>query len=322
MDIITTDHLTKYYGKSRGIIDLSLTVRKGEFFGFIGPNGAGKSTTIRILLGLIHASSGKASIFGTNTSSDRRQILENIGYIPSEAMFYHNTTVAELLRLSANLRRKDCSAESLRLCERLQLDPNQKTDSLSLGNRKKVSIVCALQHCPDLYIFDEPTSGLDPLIQKEFFDLLRERNAQGATIFLSSHILSEVQKYCCRAAVIREGQIAACGDIAQLSQTNAKRITLTGADEQQIRRLLEEIRRTDTNTQPPASTLTNPNSEPDADPYGKRTDIRDFRTADNTVTFLFQGNIKELMDRLAHISYTDITVTEPDLNEIFMHFYE
>ena len=322
MDIITTDHLTKYYGKSRGIIDLSLTVRKGEFFGFIGPNGAGKSTTIRILLGLIHASSGKASIFGTNTSSDRRQILEKIGYIPSEAMFYHNTTVAELLRLSANLRRKDCSAESLRLCERLQLDPNQKTDSLSLGNRKKVSIVCALQHCPDLYIFDEPTSGLDPLIQKEFFDLLRERNAQGATIFLSSHILSEVQKYCCRAAVIREGQIAACGDIAQLSQTNAKRITLTGADEQQIRRLLEEIRRTDTNTQPPASTLTNPNSEPDAEPYGKRTDIRDFRTADNTVTFLFQGNIKELMDRLANISYTDITVTEPDLNEIFMHFYE
>lgn len=322
MDIITTDHLTKYYGKSRGIIDLSLTVRKGEFFGFIGPNGAGKSTTIRILLGLIHASSGKASIFGTNTSSDRRQILENIGYIPSEAMFYHNTTVAELLRLSANLRRKDCSAEALRLCERLQLDPNQKTDSLSLGNRKKVSIVCALQHCPDLYIFDEPTSGLDPLIQKEFFDLLRERNAQGATIFLSSHILSEVQKYCCRAAVIREGQIAACGDIAQLSQTNAKRITLTGADEQQIRRLLEEIRHTDTNTQPPASTLTNPNSEPDADPYGKRTDIRDFRTADNTVTFLFQGNIKELMDRLANISYTDITVTEPDLNEIFMHFYE
>ncbi len=322
MDIITTDHLTKYYGKSRGIIDLSLTVRKGEFFGFIGPNGAGKSTTIRILLGLIHASSGKASIFGTNTSSDRRQILENIGYIPSEAMFYHNTTVAELLRLSANLRRKDCSAEALRLCERLQLDPNQKTDSLSLGNRKKVSIVCALQHCPDLYIFDEPTSGLDPLIQKEFFDLLRERNAQGATIFLSSHILSEVQKYCCRAAVIREGQIAACGDIAQLSQTNAKRISLTGADEQQIRRLLEEIRRTDTNTQSPASTLTNPNSEPDAEPYGKRTDIRDFRTADNTVTFLFQGNIKELMDRLAHISYTDITVTEPDLNEIFMHFYE
>ena len=219
MDIITTAHLTKYYGKSRGIIDLSLNVRKGEFFGFIGPNGAGKSTTIRILLGLIHASSGSASVLGMDISARRRKILENIGYIPSEAMFYHSTTVAELLRLSANLRRKDCSEEARRLCERLQLDPAQKTDSLSLGSRKKVSIACALQHRPDLYIFDEPTSGLDPLIQKEFFDLLRERNAQGATIFLSSHILSEVQKYCSRAAVIREGQIAACGDIAQLSQT-------------------------------------------------------------------------------------------------------
>lgn len=235
-------------------------------------------------------------------------------------MFYHNTTVAELLRLSANLRRKDCSAESLRLCERLQLDPAQKTDSLSLGSRKKVSIACALQHRPDLYIFDEPTSGLDPLIQKEFFDLLRERNAQGATIFLSSHILSEVQKYCSRAAVIREGQIAACGDIAQLSQTNAKRITLTGADEQQLRRLLEEICRADIQLSASASAASN--SEPDAGPHRKGADIRDFRTADSTVTFLFQGNVKELMDRLTQISYTDITVTEPDLNEIFMHFYE
>lgn len=320
MDIITTAHLTKYYGKSRGIIDLSLNVRKGEFFGFIGPNGAGKSTTIRILLGLIHASSGSASVLGMDISARRRKILENIGYIPSEAMFYHSTTVAELLRLSANLRRKDCSEEARRLCERLQLDPNQKTDSLSLGSRKKVSIVCALQHRPDLYIFDEPTSGLDPLIQKEFFDLLRERNAQGATIFLSSHILSEVQKYCSRAAVIREGQIAACGDIAQLSQTNAKRITLTGADEQQLRRLLEEICRADIQLSASASAASN--SEPDTGPHRKGADIRDFRTADSTATFLFQGNVKELMDRLTQISYTDITVTEPDLSEIFMHFYE
>lgn len=320
MDIITTAHLTKYYGKSRGIIGLSLNVRKGEFFGFIGPNGAGKSTTIRILLGLIHASSGSASVLGMDISARRRKILENIGYIPSEAMFYHSTTVAELLRLSANLRRKDCSEEARRLCERLQLDPAQKTDSLSLGSRKKVSIACALQHRPDLYIFDEPTSGLDPLIQKEFFDLLRERNAQGATIFLSSHILSEVQKYCSRAAVIREGQIAACGDIAQLSQTNAKRITLAGVDEQQLRRLLEEICRAD--IQLSASAPAASNSEPDAGPHRKGADIRDFRTADSTATFLFQGNVKELMDRLTQISYADITVTEPDLNEIFMHFYE
>lgn len=136
MDIIKTDHLTKYYGKSRGIIDLSLTVREGEFFGFIGPNGAGKSTTIRILLGLIRSDSGRASVFGTDISNSRK-ILENIGYIPSEAMFYHNTTVAEILRLSARLRRKDCTKQAQTLCERLQLDMRQRTDRLSLGNRKK-----------------------------------------------------------------------------------------------------------------------------------------------------------------------------------------
>ena len=156
MDIIKTNRLTKYYGKSRGITDLSLTVGEGEFFGFIGPNGAGKSTTIRILLGLIRADSGSASVFGMDTACDRRNILENIGYIPSEAMFYHNTTVAEILRLSARLRQKDCTAQAQDLCERLQLDPRQKTDSLSLGNRKKVAIVCALQHSPALCVFDEP----------------------------------------------------------------------------------------------------------------------------------------------------------------------
>lgn len=303
MDIIKTDHLTKYYGKSRGIINLSLTVREGEFFGFIGPNGAGKSTTIRILLGLIRSDSGRASVFGTDIS-DSRKILENIGYIPSEAMFYHNTTVAEILRLSARLRRKDCTKQAQTLCERLQLDMRQRTDRLSLGNRKKVSIVCALQHSPELCIFDEPTSGLDPLIQKEFFEILKERNAQGTTIFLSSHILSEVQKYCSRAAVIREGQIAACGDITELSGTNARRVTLTDADPMAVQRLLDE--------------MTEPNKILDT----KHSNIRDFHTTDNSVSFLFQGNIKELMDRLTQISYTDISVTEPDLSEIFMHFYE
>ena len=303
MDIIKTDHLTKYYGKSRGIINLSLTVREGEFFGFIGPNGAGKSTTIRILLGLIRSDSGRASVFGTDISNSRK-ILENIGYIPSEAMFYHNTTVAEILRLSARLRRKDCTKQAQTLCERLQLDMRQRTDRLSLWNRKKVSIVCALQHSPKLCIFDEPTSGLDPLIQKEFFEILKERNVQGTTIFLSSHILSEVQKYCSRAAVIREGQIAACGDITELSGTNARRVTLTDADTMAVQLLLDE--------------MTETNKILDT----KHSNIRDFHTTDNSVSFLFQGNIKELMDRLTQISYTDISVTEPDLSEIFMHFYE
>lgn len=293
MDIITMEHLTKSYGRNRGIIDLSLTVSEGEFFGFIGPNGAGKSTTIRTLLGLIHATSGSASVLGIDASKNRRKIQENIGYIPSEAMFYSGTTVSEILRLSAQLRRKDCNEESRKLCQRLQLDPSKKTDELSLGNRKKVAIVCALQHCPQLYIFDEPTSGLDPLIQKEFFDILKERQNQGASIFLSSHVLSEVQKYCTRAAVIREGRLIACGDISELARSNAKRITLAGSGSA-WQSLIDLF----------------------------TADIRDFRNEGESVSFLYQGDMKKLMRALNPIPFSDITITEPDLNEIFMHFYE
>lgn len=311
MDIITTEHLTKSYGKKRGIIDLNLAVKEGEFYGFIGPNGAGKSTTIRTLLGLMRPTSGSASIMNMDVLKNRQETLRNIGYIPSEAMFYSGVTVSEILNLSAKLRRQDCREESRRLCERLQLDPGQKTDELSLGNRKKVSIVCALQHCPKLYIFDEPTSGLDPLIQKEFFEILKERQAKGATIFFSSHILSEVQKYCSRAAVIREGKMIACGDIAELTRTNARRITLTLAED--CASLLHLLRG------PVGQTDGHQNSEPEK--YNLKG-IRDLKGEGNTVSFLYQGDMKELIHFLTQISLTDITITEPDLNEIFMHFYE
>ena len=182
---------------------------------------------------------------------------------------------------------------------------------LSLGNRKKVSIVCALQHRPRLYIFDEPTSGLDPLIQKEFFEILRERRTSGATIFLSSHILSEVQRYCSRAAVIREGRLIACGDISELARTNARRIALTIAeDSASLLRLLRG---------PVGQTDGHQNSGPEK--YSLKG-IRDLKGEGNTVSFLYQGDMKELIQFLTQISLTDITITEPDLNEIFMHFYE
>lgn len=293
MDIITTEHLTKSYGKNRGIIDLSFSVGEGEFFGFIGPNGAGKSTTIRTLLGLIRPTSGKASVFGTDVSDGSKKILENIGYIPSEAMFYSGITVSDILCLSARLRKKDCMNECRNLCERLQLDPTKKTEELSLGNRKKLSIVCALQHNPKLCIFDEPTSGLDPLIQKEFFDILQEHRSMGTTIFLSSHVLSEVQTYCNRAAVIREGKLVAYGDMTELARTNAKRISITGCHVTEAHLL-------------------------DLFPG----DIRDFMKKEDAVSFLYQGNIRGLLQTLVAIPFTDITVTEPDLNEIFMHFYK
>ena len=169
MKAIKTENLTKYYGKSRGIIDVSLSIDEGDFFGFIGPNGAGKSTFIRTALGLIAPTSGKIEILGKDLSTDRMSVLQNVGYMPSEAKFWGGMRVSELLTMSEKLRGIDCSAERRLLCDRLELDTSRKIDELSLGNRKKVGIVAALQHKPALSILDEPTSGLDPLMQKEFY---------------------------------------------------------------------------------------------------------------------------------------------------------
>ena len=181
MEAIKTENLTKYYGKSRGVLELNLSVEQGEVFGFIGPNGAGKSTTIRTLLGLVSPTKGSAQIFGMDTVKNKEAVLQKVGYLPSEAIFYPGMKVKDILKLSADLRKKNCAAESKSLCERLQLDRNRKVDELSFGNRKKVAIICALQHRPELLILDEPTGGLDPLMQREFFEIIRERNRQGTT---------------------------------------------------------------------------------------------------------------------------------------------
>ena len=287
MEIIQTTKLTKYYGKARGIIDLDLTVEQGEFFGFIGPNGAGKTTIIRTLLGLIAPTSGSAMIFGKDVTKEKVSILQNIGYIPSEALFYPGMKVKDVLQLSADLRKADCAAESKRLCERLQLDTSRKIDALSFGNRKKVAIVCALQHRPALLVLDEPTSGLDPLMQKEFFDILRQRNREGATILLSSHVLSEIQRNCTRAAIIRDGRIIACNSVDVLSNTSAKRITVHGAVD-----------------------LT------------RLSGIRDRKDAEDSVSFLYNGDMNSLLGALSAGQVNDLTVTEPDLEEVFLHYYE
>ena len=287
MDIIKTARLTKSYGKARGIVDLDMTVAQGEFFGFIGPNGAGKSTTIRTLLGLIAPTSGSAEIFGKNITTQKESILQNIGYLPSEAIFYRGMKVKDILRLSADLRKKDCTEEAKTLCERLQLDTSRKVDDLSFGNRKKVAIVCALQSNPDLLILDEPTGGLDPLMQKEFFEILKERNTNGTTIFLSSHVLSEVQRNCTRAAIIRDGKIIACDSVEVLAKTSTKRVTVHGAVE------LDRL-------------------------YG----IRDIKSTQDSVSFLYSGNMNSLLEALSSGQVNDLTVTEPDLEEVFLHYYE
>ena len=205
MKAINTEQLTKFYGKNRGITDVNLSVEEGDFFGFIGPNGAGKSTTIRTLLGLIAPTRGSGQVLGKDIVKSRIEILSQVGYLPSEAVFYNGMRVRDILTYSAKLYKTDCKDEAKKLCERLELDTSRRVDELSLGNRKKVGIVCALQHKPKLYILDEPTSGLDPLMQKEFYELLTERNKEGATVFLSSHVLSEIGRYCKHAAIIRDG---------------------------------------------------------------------------------------------------------------------
>lgn len=227
MKAIEIKRLTKYYGKVRGIQELMLDVEEGDFFGFIGPNGAGKSTTIRSLLGLITPTEGEAKVLGIPCARSRTQILQNVGYMPSEAFFYEHMRVKEVIRLAAQLHGKDCKKEAEQLCLRLKLDVDKRLDELSLGNRKKVSIVCALQHKPRLYILDEPTSGLDPLIQQEFFSLLKERNRQGATVFLSSHVLGEIQKHCRHAAIIKEGRLIRQGSVEELAHSSVKKVTVT-----------------------------------------------------------------------------------------------
>lgn len=287
MEAIKTINLTKYYGKSRGIVDLNLSVKKGECFGFIGPNGAGKSTTIRTLLGLISPTSGSAQIFGKDITKEKESILQNIGYLPSEAVFYSGMKVKDVLRLSADMRKMDCAEEAGKLCDRLQLNTSRKVDELSFGNRKKVAIVCALQSIPELLILDEPTGGLDPLMQREFFDIIRERNRDGATIFMSSHVLSEIQRNCTRAAIIREGKIIACDSVDALAKTNAKRVTVQGSV------ALDGL-----------------------------DGIRDIMDMDGSVSFLYSGDMNILLERLSTGHITDLTVSEPDLEEIFMHYYE
>lgn len=206
-NVIEISHLTKSYGKNRGVIDVSLNVKEGDIFGFLGPNGAGKSTTIRSMLGFLKINSGNIKILGMDSVKDHEEILKNVGYMPSEAWFYDSMKVADVIKYAADVRGLNCSEEAGKLCERLKVDTQKKIKQLSLGNRKKVSIVCAMQHRPRLFIFDEPTGGLDPLMQKKFFELINEYVAQGATCLLSTHVLSEVDKYCKNAAIMREGRL-------------------------------------------------------------------------------------------------------------------
>jgi ABC-2 type transport system ATP-binding protein len=206
--IIQIEKLTKSYGEHRGIIDVELDVEQGEVFGFLGPNGAGKTTTIRVLLDLIRPTSGRALVFGIDSSIDPVAIHRRVGYLPGEFTLYDRLTGGQTLTYFANLRGGVDPAYQASLIERFDLDPSRKFKEYSKGNKQKVGLVIALQHRPELLILDEPTSGLDPLVQQTFFEFLRDVVAGGSTVFLSSHILSEAEKTCDRVAIIRDGRLA------------------------------------------------------------------------------------------------------------------
>ncbi len=218
--------LTKFYGKHRGVADINLEVRWGDIFGFLGPNGAGKSTTIRSMLGLLRFQKGEIRLLGMNAAKQRKEALRRIGYMPSEAMFYPGMKVKDVIAFAAKARKMDCSREAERISSLLEVDGEKKIEELSLGNRKKVSIVCAMQHKPEILILDEPTSGLDPLMQEAFFKLLLEYNSWGTTCFLSSHVLSEVKSYCRNAAIVKEGALIRVDTVENLSKSNVRHIKL------------------------------------------------------------------------------------------------
>ncbi len=286
MKAIKTEALTKFYGQNRGIVGLNLEVEQGDFYGFIGPNGAGKSTAIRLFLGLINATEGTAAVLGKDIAKSHEEILSRVGYLPSEAIFYKGMKVSEILSFSAKMRKKDCTSEAKILCERLELDTSKRVEQLSFGNRKKLGIICAIQHNPELYILDEPTSGLDPLMQKEFYTILKEKNEQGATVFLSSHVLSEVQKYCKNAGIIRQGRLLTSGSVSSLGHTGVKRVFLRGAVS------VPEI-----------------------------PEIKNLKTEGDMMSFLYSGNVNELLVKLSTVKIADLNITDPELDEVFMHYY-
>lgn len=291
MNVIEINQLTKFYGKHRGIENVTFSVEEGEIFGFIGPNGAGKSTTIRALLSLIHPTSGSATIFGKDCIKYGSEIRRDIGYLPSEVFYYEHMKVLEVLKYSASFYENVDYSRIQRLAEIMDLDLNKRIDDLSYGNKKKVGIIQGLLHEPKLIILDEPTGGLDPLMQQKFFDLIKTENKKGATVLFSSHILSEVQKLCERVAIIKDGTIIKVENIRDMQKHNYKKFTLE---------------------------------------YKSAIDVNHFNIDgitnlsfnENTLHFLFKGDINRIVLLLQGQTLLNMLVEEPSLEEIFMHYYQ
>ncbi len=289
--VIETRGLTKFYGTHRGVVDVDLAVRPGEVFGFLGPNGAGKTTTIRILLDLIRPTRGHAIVFGIETSADASAIHRRIGYLPGEFALYDRLTGGQTIEYFANLRGGVDPAYRAELVERFDLDPSRRYREYSRGNKQKVGLVIALQHRPELLVLDEPTAGLDPLVQQTFFALLRETVAEGRTVFLSSHILSEVEKTCDRVAMIREGRIATTGTVEALRDLAHHQVEVRFA------------------------------RVADAAPFAQLPGVSDLAVDGDLLRMRVAGSIAPIVQAAARCDLVDFVSREPSLEDSFLAQY-
>ena len=289
--IIQTQKLTKSYGSHRGIIDIDLEIAQGEVFGFLGPNGAGKTTTIRVLLDLIRPSSGRATVFGIESTADPVAIHRRIGYVPGEFTLYDRLTGAQTLEYFGNLRGGVDRAYQAALIERFDLDPSRRFKEYSKGNKQKVGLVIALQHRPELLILDEPTSGLDPLVQQSFYTLVREAKDEGRTVFLSSHILSEVERTCDRVAIIREGRLVKVGATDALRDLAHHEVELRFGD-----------------------------GVP-AEAFASLPGVSDLKVEDHVLRMRVSGPITPVVQAAARYELLDFVSREPTLEETFLAQY-
>ncbi len=290
-NVIETQDLTVYYGKHRGILDVNLTVKKGEVFGFLGPNGAGKTTTQRVLLDLFAPSSGRASIFGLDCQKQGVEIRKRIGYLPGELALYADMKASEFFKMYAYLRGENGSKRSWQeLADRLDLDVHRKIKQFSRGNKQKVGIVAAFMSQPDLLILDEPTGGLDPLVQQTVLEMVREAQADGGTIFFSSHILSEVQAVCDRVGIIRDGQLVATQRVEDMIAQRMNRMNLIF------------------NEMPPAEAFNIPG-------------VTELKRHEQSVVLEVRENLPQVLAVAAQHNIIDIETHNISLEEIFLAYY-
>ena len=289
--VIRTERLTKAYGSHRGIIEVDLTIEPGEAFGFLGPNGAGKTTTIRTLLDHIRPTSGRAFVFGIETTVDPVAIHRRVGYLPGEFTLYDKLSGGQTIEYFANLRGGVDDAYQRQLMERLEVDPSRKFREYSKGNKQKIGLIVALQHRPDLLVLDEPTSGLDPLVRQTFYEVIRETKAEGRTIFLSSHILSEVEKTCDRVAIIREGRLVKVDRVEALRDLAHHQVELRFAG-----------------AVPAAA-------------FAGLEGVSDLSTEDHTLRLRVAGSIAPLVREASKYELVDFVSREPSLEETFLAQY-